>query len=270
MRLRRVVVSGFKTFASRTEVTFDRGITAVVGPNGSGKSNLVDAVRWALGETNARELRGQRMDEVIYAGGGRRPRVNLAEVELVIDNEEGRLVTEDSEVAVTRRVVRRAHDTEFRINRERARLRDLERLLGGTGLTQNGYAVVAQNDIDSIIEASPAERRVLVEQAAGVRALRAACEETLSRIGRAELVLSRMRDLLDDAEPRLAELAGQAATALEQREITVRLAELRGSLAREEWRAARGRLKQARRRLEHASSRFEAASEADAAFVSRA
>lgn len=270
MRLRRVVVSGFKTFASRTEVAFDRGITAVVGPNGSGKSNLVDAVRWALGETNARELRGQRMDEVIYAGGGRRPRVNLADVELVIDNEEGRLHTEDPEVAVTRRVVRGAHDTEFRINSERARLRDLERLLGSTGLTQNGYAVVAQNDIDSIIEATPAQRRALVEQAAGVRGLRQACEETTSRLGRAEIALSRMNDLLDDAEPRLAELAEQAKTAIEQREITARLGELRGSLAREEWRAARGRLKQAQRRLDHATSRLEAAREADLAFVERA
>src|ERR1700726_1463506 len=130
MRLRRISVSGFKTFAGRREVIFDPGITAIVGPNGSGKSNLVDAVRWALGETNARELRGQRMDEVIYAGGGKRPRVNLADVELIIDNEEGRLQTEDPEVAMTRRVVRGAHDTEFRINGERARLRDLERLLG--------------------------------------------------------------------------------------------------------------------------------------------
>ena len=270
MRLRRVVVSGFKTFASRTEVTFDRGITAIVGPNGSGKSNLVDAVRWALGETNARELRGQRMDEVVYAGGGRRQRVNLAEVEIVIDNEEGRLATEDPEVAVTRRVVRAAHDTEFRINGERVRLRDLERLLGNTGLTQNGYAVVAQNDIDSIIEASPAQRRALVEQAAGVRGLRAACEETLSRLGRAEIALSRMHDLLGDAEPRLEELAQQATAALEQRDATTRLAELRGSLAREEWRAASGGLKQARRRLEQASSRLEAATEADAAFAGRA
>src|SRR5438477_12127124 len=115
MRLRRLRMAGFKTFARTTEVVFDRGITAIVGPNGSGKSNLVDAVRWALGETNARELRGQRMDEVIYAGGGRRPRVNLAEVELVIDNEEGRLVTEDPEVAVTRRGVRGARDAEFRV-----------------------------------------------------------------------------------------------------------------------------------------------------------
>src|SRR5579864_1860896 len=100
MKLRRVVLSGFKTFASRAEVSFDRGVTAIVGPNGSGKSNLVDAVRWALGETNARELRGQRMDEVVYAGGGRRNRINVAEVELIIDNEEGRLPLDDPEVSV--------------------------------------------------------------------------------------------------------------------------------------------------------------------------
>ncbi|MBV8528110.1 MAG: chromosome segregation protein SMC [Candidatus Dormibacteraeota bacterium] len=270
MRLRRLVLYGFKTFASRSEVAFDRGITAIVGPNGSGKSNLVDAVRWALGETNARELRGQRMDEVVYNGGGRRSRVNLAEVELLIDNEEGRLALDAPEVSVSRRVVRGAHDTEFRINGDRARLRDLERLLGGTGLTQNGYAVVAQNDIDSIIEATPAQRRVLVEQAAGVRALRAACEDVLSRVSRAEAVVRRLDDLLEEAEPRLAELDEQRVAAIEQRQLTVRLTELRGSLAREEWRAARGRLRQARRRLEHAGDRRDAAAEADSAFAERA
>lgn len=270
MRLRRLVLFGFKTFASRSEVAFDRGITAIVGPNGSGKSNLVDAVRWALGETNARELRGQRMDEVVYAGGGRRSRVNLAEVELLIDNEEGKLALEAPEVSVSRRVVRGAHDTEFRINGDRVRLRDLERLLGSTGLTQNGYAVVAQNDIDSIIEATPAQRRVLVEQAAGVRALRAACEDVLARVSRAEGVVRRLDDLLEEAEPRLAELDEQRVAAIEQRQLTVRLAELRGSLAREEWRAARGRLRLARRRLEHATDRRDAAAEADAAFAERA
>lgn len=270
MRLRRLVLYGFKTFASRSEVAFDRGITAIVGPNGSGKSNLVDAVRWALGETNARELRGQRMDEVVYNGGGRRSRVNLAEVELLIDNEEGKLALDAPEVSVSRRVVRGAHDTEFRINGDRVRLRDLERLLGSTGLTQNGYAVVAQNDIDSIIEATPAQRRVLVEQAAGVRALRAACEDVLSRVSRAEAVVRRLDDLLEEAEPRLAELDEQRVAAIEQRQLTARLTELRGSLAREEWRAARGRLRQARRRLEHATDRRDAAAEADAAFAERA
>ena len=270
MRLRRLVISGFKTFASRAEVTLDRGITAIVGPNGSGKSNLVDALRWALGETNARELRGQRMDEVIYAGGGKRPRLNVAEVELVIDNDEGRLPVADPEVAVSRRVVRGASDTEYRLNGDRVRLRDLERLLGATGLTQNGYAVVAQNDIDGIIEATPTQRRALVEQAAGVRSMRAACEDAVARIGHAEVTLRRIEDLLADGEPRLEELAEQSTAALAQRELTDRLTELRGSLAREEWRAARGRLKLARRRFDQATSRWEAADEADAGFSTRA
>jgi energy-coupling factor transporter ATP-binding protein EcfA2 len=182
MRLRRVVVTGFKTFASRSELLLEPGVTAIVGPNGSGKSNLVDAIRWALGETNARELRGARMDEVIYSGGNARPRMGFAEVELVIDNEDGGLAVDDAEVSVSRRVVRHG-DSDFRLNGGRVRLRDLERLLGSTGLTQSGYAVVAQNDIDAIIEATPLQRRALVEQAAGVRSLRAACEDALARVG---------------------------------------------------------------------------------------
>ncbi|MBV9101891.1 MAG: chromosome segregation protein SMC [Candidatus Dormibacteraeota bacterium] len=270
MRLRRLTIAGFKTFASRSEIGFDRGITAIVGPNGSGKSNLVDALRWALGETNARELRGQRMDEVVYAGGGKRPRLGVAEVHLVIDNDEGRLPVADPEVQLSRRVVRGAADTEYRLNGERARLRDIENLLGATGLTQNGYAVVAQNDIDAIIEATPTQRRALVEQAAGVRAWRAACEEAGRRVSQAEQVVLRIEDLLADAEPRLAELALQAEAALAQRELAERLAQLRGSLAREEWRAARGRLKQAQRRLEQSQSRWEAAMEAEAEFAARA
>ena len=269
MRLRRITLSGFKTFAARSEVIFDPGITAIVGPNGSGKSNLVDAVRWALGETNARELRGQRMDEVIYAGGGGRQRMGLAQVELVIDNEEGTLPSEDPEVSVSRRVSRGDRDTEFRINGDHARLRDLERLLGGTGLTQNGYAVVVQNDIDGIIEATPGQRRTLVEQAAGVRALRAACEEASHRLDGADVIVRRLTDLLEDATPRLAELSEQSVAAIELRTMSERLTELRGSLAHEEWRAARASLKLARKRLEQALGRCEAASEADAAFAHR-
>jgi chromosome segregation protein len=269
MRLRRITLSGFKTFAARSEVIFDPGITAIVGPNGSGKSNLVDALRWALGETNARELRGQRMDEVIYAGGGDRQRMGLAQVELVMDNEEGTLPSEDPEVSVSRRVSRGDRDTEFRINGEHARLRDLERLLGGTGLTQNGYAVVVQNDIDGIIEATPAQRRTLVEQAAGVRALRAACEDASHRLDSADAVVRRLTDLLEDATPRLAALSEQSVAALELRTMSLRLTELRGSLAHEEWRSARASLKLARRRLDHATSRCEAAAEADAAFTRR-
>jgi chromosome segregation protein len=268
MRLRRVALSGFKTFARRSEVHLETGITAVVGPNGSGKSNLVDAIRWALGETNARELRGARMDEVIYAGGQGRAPMGMAEVVLTLDNEEGRLPVDDAEVAIQRRVTRHG-DSEYRLNGARVRLRDLERLLGATGLTQAGYAVVAQNDIDGIIAATPQQRRALIEEAAGVRAVRAAREDTLERVQLVESRLMRMEDLLADAEPRLAELAEQAEVALEHRALADRLGELRGSLARESWRAARAQLRQARSRLTAALHRAEAAVEAEAGFTDR-
>ena len=268
MRLRRVAVVGFKTFAKRSEVSLEPGITAIVGPNGSGKSNLVDAIRWALGETNARELRGARMDEVIYSGGDGRARMGYAEVELILDNEDGRLPVDDIEVSVSRRVVRHG-ESDFRLNGDRVRLRDIERVLGTTGLTQSGYAVVAQNDIDAIIEATPAQRRALVEQAAGVRSLRAACEDALGRVGQAEITLHRFEDLLAETEPRLAELAAQAELAREQSEVTEQLGRLRGSLAREAWRAARAQLRQSGRRLDAAEHRLEAAATAEAAFSAR-
>jgi len=154
VRLQRLVLSGFKTFAHRTEIRFEPGITGVVGPNGSGKSNLVDAVRWRWVRPTP-GARGSRLDEMIFAGGQGRDRMGVAEVELILDNEDGQLPVDDAEVAISRRVVR-GGDIEYRVNGERARLRDVERLLGGTGLTQHGYAVVAQHDIEAIIEATPA------------------------------------------------------------------------------------------------------------------
>ena len=268
MRLRRLTLTGFKTFARRTEVILDPGVTAVVGPNGSGKSNLVDAIRWVLGETNARELRGARMDEVIHNGGQGRAPLGMATVDLVLDNESGRLPVDDAEVSISRRVTRNG-DSEYRLNASRVRLRDVERLLGATGLTQTGYSVVAQNDIDSIIEATPAQRRALVEEAAGVRGLRAAREDALDRVGAVETRLLRLADLLADAEPRLVELAAQSEVALEQRALSARLAELRGSLAREAWRAARAQTRRARTRVGAAEGRAEAAAEADAGFSAR-
>ena len=269
MRLQRLVLSGFKTFAHRTEIRFEPGITGVVGPNGSGKSNLVDAVRWALGETNARELRGSRLDEMIYAGGAGRDRMGIAEVELVLDNEDGALPVEDAEVALGRRVVR-GGDVEYRINGERARLRDVERLLGGTGLTQHGYAVVAQHDIEAIIEATPRQRRSLVEQAAGVRPLRVACDDAQRRLEQVGTAVQRLADRLGESEPRLEQLAGEREAALEQRGMAERLSALRGSLAREAWRAARAESRQARRRLETAERRLEAATEAEEGYAERA
>ncbi len=268
MRLRRVVLNGFKTFADRTVVQFEPGITGIVGANGSGKSNLVDAIRWALGETSARELRGSRLDEMIFAGGQGRGRMGFADVELVIDNEDGRLPVDDAEVGLSRRVVRDG-DIEYRLNGQRVRLRDLERLLSGTGLTQHGYAVVAQQDIEAIIEASPRQRRALVEQAAGVRSVRSAGDDAMRRLEQVDAVVLRLAERLGEAEPRLAALAAELGAALELRALSDRLAELRGSLAREEWRAARARARQARRRLEAAERRLEGSREAEEAFARR-
>jgi chromosome segregation protein len=268
VRLQRLVLSGFKTFAHRTEIQFGPGITGVVGPNGSGKSNLVDAVRWALGETNARELRGSRLDEMIFAGGAGRDRMGVAEVELILDNEDGSLPVDDAEVALSRRVVR-GGEVEYRINGERARLRDVERLLGGTGLTQHGYSVVAQHDIEAIIEATPRQRRALVEQAAGVRPLRVACDDALRRLDVVGIAVQRLVDRLGESEPRLAQLAGEREAALELRGMAERLTSLRGSLAREAWRTARAEVRQARKRLEAADRRLEAANEAEAGFAAR-
>jgi len=260
MKLRRLHLHGFKTFARRSEVEFDSGITAIVGPNGSGKSNVIDAIRWALGETNARELRGARMDEVIYSGGaGTRGRMQLAEVELTFEKEDG------SELSLHRRVSR-GSESEYRIDGDRARLRDMDKMLDGTGLAQSGYSVIAQNDIDAIIAATPAQRRALVEQAAGIRMIRAATDESLSRVARVRTTEQRLDDFLREAEPRLAELAEQSAAALEQREMTARLTELRGNLAREEWRAARGQLRQAARRHEQSRSRLAETVKADEEF----
>src|SRR5205823_2180394 len=164
--LKSLQLQGFKTFARRTELPFSRGITAIVGPNGSGKSNLVDAIRWALGERNARGLRGQRMEDVIYSGGPGKSAVGMAEVMLTIDNADQRLNVEFNEIEVARRLYR-SGESEYLINGARARLKDIDALLASTGLRQDGYAVTAQNDIDFVIQAAPGLRRELIEEAAG-------------------------------------------------------------------------------------------------------
>ena len=270
MRLRRITLSGFKTFAARSEVLFDPGITAIVGPNGSGKSNLVDAVRWALGETNARELRGQRMDEVIYAGGGGRQRMGLAQVELVIDNEEGTLPSEDPEVSVSRRVARGR--PRHRVPDQR-RPRPASRSRAAARRHRASPRTATRSWCRTISTGSSRRPRV----SAGRWSSRPpACERCALRARRRRTgwtaptsIVRRLTDLLDDATPRLAELSEQSVAAIELRTMSLRLTELRGSLAHEEWRAARASLKLARRRVEQALGRCEAASEADAAFTHR-
>jgi chromosome segregation protein len=266
--LKSLQLQGFKTFARRTELPFSRGITAIVGPNGSGKSNLVDAIRWALGERNARGLRGQRMEDVIYSGGPGKSAVGMAECMLTIDNADQRLNVEFNEIEVARRLYR-SGESEYLINGARARLKDIDALLASTGLRQDGYAVTAQNDIDFVIQAAPALRRELIEEAAGVRRLRDQRQEAINRLAEADRDMRRARDILNELSPRAEELRLQAASAEEYIKVADALKALQGSLARDAWRKAMVQLRKALARQVAADHKRTAATQAVAEFEPR-
>ncbi len=250
MHLRSLRIQGFKTFARKTELVFGRGVTGIVGPNGSGKSNLVDAVRWALGEKSARGLRGQRMEDVIFAGGPGRAPMGMTEVSLLIDNADGRVPLEFSEIEVTRRMYR-SGESDYFVNGGRARLRDIESLLAHTGLTQDGYAIVAQNDIEYVIQAPPAVRRSILEEAAGVRVVRIQHTEARQRLADARTNLQRAQDVLQEITPRVEELRSQAERAQQAERLQQELARLQGSLQKDRWRKAKGLLRRAEQRRQH-------------------
>ena len=266
MRLSRLTLHGFKTFADRTEVTVGPGLTAIVGPNGSGKSNLVDAIRWAVGEATARDLRGTRAEQVIFAGGAGRAPVGMAEVVITLDDPEGRLPVEGGELAIGRRVYRDGV-SEFRQNGRRVRLRDLEHLLRTTGLTESGYAVVAQHDIDAVVQGSPGHRRQLIEVAAGVRMHQAVLQEVGAALAATTAAMEGAGGRLAEVEPRLAALEDEARAAAEAERVQERLRRLRGSLEREAWLRATGEVQRLRRRRDAAAARLAEAEAAARAFV---
>jgi chromosome segregation protein len=244
VHLRAITLSGFKTFARTTEIAFESGITAIVGPNGSGKTNIVDAFKWVLGETQAKDLRGKRMEEVIYSGGERRPRAAAAEVTILLDNSDGRLPVDYNEVAI-RRVVDRSGQSDYYLNGSRVRRRDLMDLLASTGLTTDSYAIVDQRDIESIIVSTPEQRRQLIEEAAQVRAVKAKRSEAGQKLRELAQNLLRLEDLRTEIEPRLEVVRTQAVAAREAAEALKRLEMLRGSIAWEEWREARDAFRRA-------------------------
>jgi chromosome segregation protein len=258
VRLRSLRLAGFKTFARQTEITFDPGVTAIVGPNGSGKSNVVDAIRWVLGERQAKDLRGRRMDEVIYSGGERRARAAQAEVAIVIDNADRRLSLDCEEVEIRRRLDRSGQSDYF-LNGTRVRRHDLLDLLASTGLTTDSYAIVDQRDIEAIIGCTPDQRRRLIEEAAQVRQVKAKRVEAAARLEELAANLVRLEDLRGEIEPRLETLRAQAAAAREVERIEQRLELLRGSMVWEEWREARDLHRREQSQVEGLSRRLEEA-----------
>jgi len=229
MRLKRVKIFGFKTFADRTEFELDGDMIAVVGPNGCGKSNIVDAILWGLGEPNARNLRAQTSQEVIFSGSSRRKPLGFAEVTLLFDNEDGALGIDSPEVAITRRLTR-SGDSEYQINRRTCRLRDIYELLADSGLGRAGYAIVSQKEIDAALAASPEDRRAWIDEAAGVQRYRVRRQEAFRRLDAAQQHLSRVEDILNEIESQREPLRLEAETAQRYRQIQDSLREIESGL----------------------------------------
>ncbi len=212
MQLRRLDLVGFKSFVNRTVLEFHPGITAIVGPNGSGKSNVFDGIRWALGEANARMLRGARMEDVIFAGTATRKPHSTASVSLTLDNADGLLPMEFSEICVSRSVTR-GGDGRYAINGADCRLRDVQMLFLGTGLGGRSYALIGQGEVDSVLRATPVERRQWLEEAAGLARHKRQRVEAERRLSHAASHLERLDDLVSELEAQQQVLAAQAEAA---------------------------------------------------------
>ncbi len=225
MRLKRVRIFGFKTFADRTEFSLDGGVIAVVGPNGCGKSNLVDAILWGLGEGNARQLRAQSSQDVIFSGSSTRKSVGFAEVDLLFDNEDGGLPLGTSEVTISRKL-NRSGDSDYQINRQSCRLRDIYDLLADSGLGRAGYAIVGQKEIDAALSASADERRGWIDEAAGVQRYRSRKIEANRRLATANEHLTRVRDIVLELESQREPLRLEAETARRYKNLLESLKEV--------------------------------------------
>ena len=210
MRLKSFSTYGFKSFADKTELTFDKGITAVVGPNGSGKSNISDAIRWALGEQSAKYLRGSKMEDVIFSGSGKRRPLGVAEVNLEFDNSDHTLPLDFDTVNITRRLYR-SGDSDYAINKKNCRLKDIVDLLADTGLGKGSMAIIGQNKIDEILNSRPEDRRGLFEEAAGIAKYRLRKKDALRRLEDTGANLTRINDIRSEVEAQVEPLAQAAA-----------------------------------------------------------
>ncbi|MET0863388.1 MAG: chromosome segregation protein SMC, partial [Nakamurella sp.] len=212
MHLKSLTMKGFKSFASATTLRFEPGITAVVGPNGSGKSNVVDAIAWVLGEQGAKALRGGKMEDVIFAGTADRPPLGRAEVTLTIDNSDGALPIDYTEVSITRRMFRDGVG-EYEINGASCRLLDIQELLSDSGIGREMHVIVGQGQLDAVLQARPEDRRAFVEEAAGVLKHRKRREKTVRKLDAMQANLNRLTDLTGEIRRQLGPLGRQAAVA---------------------------------------------------------
>lgn len=256
MHLKALTLKGFKSFASATTMKFEPGICAVVGPNGSGKSNVVDALAWVMGEGSAKTLRGGKMQDVIFAGAGDRKPLGRAEVTLTIDNADGQLPIEYTEVSLTRRMFRDGA-SEYEINGAKARLADIQELLSDSGIGREMHVIVGQGKLSEILESKPEERRAYIEEAAGVLKHRRRREKAQRKLTGMQANLDRLQDLTEELSKQLKPLARQAETARKAATVQAEVREARLVLAGEKIVRLRGQAEQATATAEELRARVD-------------
>ena len=212
MRLKKIELQGFKSFADKTEIVVLDGVTTIVGPNGSGKSNISDAVRWVLGEQSVKTLRGQKMEDVIFAGTQARKKVGFAEVSLYLDNSDESLPVEFKEVVVTRRVYR-SGESNYLLNSSECRLKDIQELFMDTGVGKDGYSIISQGKIDEILSTKSEERRNIFEEASGIVKYKTRKDEAVKKLTNTETTLSRVNDIITEIESNLEPLEKKCEVA---------------------------------------------------------
>ena len=237
MQLLRLEMKGFKSFADKTVVSFSPGMTGIVGPNGSGKSNITDAIRWVLGESNVRHLRGQKAEDIIFSGTEARRPHNTAEVNLIFDNSDGTLGKELAEVVITRRMYRNG-DSEFQINKRNCRLKDIHLLLADTGLGKDSMAIIGQNRIDAILNSKPEERRLIFEDVAGISRFKMNKEDAIRRIHSTERNMERLDDVMSTLGDQLVDLEAKANVTKEYNTLAQQKRSYDGAIAFHEYKTA--------------------------------
>ena len=228
MYLQKLEIQGFKSFANKTTLEFNKDLTAIVGPNGAGKSNIADAVRWVLGEQSLKVLRGKKSQDVIFAGSDKKTRLGMAEVNLYLNNEDGRAPIDYSEVVISRRIYRDG-ETEYLINKNKVRLADVQMLMAKSSFGQRSYSIVGQGMVDSILTSSPQERKEFFDEATGVRQYQIKREQSLNKLERTYENLQQSERLLKEIEPRLKSLTRQMKRLEEKAEATQELERLRNN-----------------------------------------
>ena len=212
MYLKEIEIQGFKSFADKTKVVFDQGVTAVVGPNGSGKSNITESLRWALGESSVKSLRGGKMPDVIFAGTENRKPLNYASVVVTLDNQDGFIKDAGQEIKVERHIYRTG-DSEYKIDGKKVRLRDIHNLFLDTGLGRDSFSIISQGKVEEIFNSKPEERRAIFEEAAGVLKYKTRRKETESKLQQTQDNLDRLEDIIYELDNQIKPLEKQAATA---------------------------------------------------------